>query len=71
MEMAPEQTPPSSPQKRQLRELLRYGCMAVIAIGCGIMFLRDVLADIPYARTGVALLTAAALVGFYLSEKKA
>jgi hypothetical protein len=31
---------------------------------------RDVLADIPYARTGVALLTAVALVGFYLTEKK-
>ena len=66
-------TPPIAPkpaQKPDLREIIHSLCVLVIAVGFLIMALRDTLADVLHARTGVAILTAIALVVFYLTEKK-
>ncbi|VVB57624.1 Uncharacterised protein [uncultured archaeon] len=41
----------------------------VIVAGCAIMFMHEVLADIPFARSGVAVLTGLALAYLYFARK--
>ena len=44
--------------------------VVVIVIGFAIMLMRDALAEIPLARSGVAVLTGLALVFLYLTKNR-
>jgi len=61
---------PTPVHTRQPREILHIVCMIVVAVGFVIMALPEVLADVRYARSGVAVLTAIALIGVYFTGKK-